>query len=83
MILLEIKYNSKTPRHFLFDKIICEHFYELVITIALLQHVPLTFHSFKHSIHCQLEFNVRPSLFCLFVLHYMQNFTLHAYIFVL
>ena len=27
--------HSKTPRHFLFDKIIYEHFYELVITIAL------------------------------------------------
>ena len=27
--------HYKTPRHILFDKIICEHFYELVITIAL------------------------------------------------
>ena len=27
--------HCKTPRHFLFYKIICEHFYELVITIAL------------------------------------------------
>ena len=27
--------HCKTPRPFLFDKVICEHFYELVITIAL------------------------------------------------
>ena len=69
--------HYKTPRHFLIDKIICEHFYELVITIAC------TFNSFKHSIHCQLEFIVCPSLFCLFITHHMQNFRLHAYIFVL
>ena len=55
-------------------------YYELVITIAK-QHVLLTFHLFLYSIHCQLEFIARPSLFCLFILHYRTLDFIHAYLF--
>ena len=43
VIYYKIQCIVKAPRHFSLDKIICEHLYELVITIAK-QHVLLTFH---------------------------------------
>ena len=50
--LLENTKHCKSPRHFWLDKIICEHLYELVITIiVLLRHAVYTVSLSLLSVH--------------------------------